>query len=313
MQVTRGTSVALLKKRYRNLSLELHPDKNKAPEAKDEFLRVKHAFDVLVDGEMRKVYDRLGDAGVKVSANAVIDHKYIIIQMLVYYCSSLIFAFFMTFSEPSGDALSMSIFGLVLMLLVEALLVLEEKQIPVWLLPYHTSHDVVSLTHRLFPAYMNGCRCIVGAFYVDSKAMRVEKLGEICDKLKTVSVNAVTIMNEILNKFHSNSSSSSSTSKGGRNMLDGIVSKSDLAARGFFSCANQHIQEKIAANNDLADKAPTECVLQKTSIVQDKNRLRAQYLAADGSFEGFALLRNLGIFIISRYVFRNSFPSSSNY
>ena len=58
------------------------------------------------------MYERLGDAGVKVSAQTVIDHKYIIIQMLVYYASSMIFAFLMTFSESGGDAMITALFGL---------------------------------------------------------------------------------------------------------------------------------------------------------------------------------------------------------
>ncbi len=73
---------------------------------------MKHAFDVLLNPDTRQVYDRLGDAGVKVSAHSVIDHKYIIIQMLVYYSSSMIFAFLMTFAESSGDAMVTSLFGL---------------------------------------------------------------------------------------------------------------------------------------------------------------------------------------------------------
>jgi DnaJ-class molecular chaperone len=101
-----------LKKAYRNLSLELHPDKNKSPTAPEDFRRVKHAFDILTNSEYREVYNRLGDAGAKVAAQTVVDHKYIIIQMLVYYSSSLIFAFLMTFAEPSGDAMSASFFGL---------------------------------------------------------------------------------------------------------------------------------------------------------------------------------------------------------
>ena len=60
-----------LKKAYRNLSLELHPDKNKSPEAPEQFQRVKHAFDVLLNPDTRQIYDRLGDAGVKVSAQTV--------------------------------------------------------------------------------------------------------------------------------------------------------------------------------------------------------------------------------------------------
>ena len=38
---------------------------------------------------MRKIYDRLGDAGVKTSEQSVVDHKHIIIQMLVGYASQV--------------------------------------------------------------------------------------------------------------------------------------------------------------------------------------------------------------------------------
>ena len=85
----------------------------RSPTAPEEFRKVKHAFDVLLNPDTRQVYDRLGDAGVKVTARSVIDHKYIIIQMLVYYSSSVIFTFLMTFAESSGDAMVTSLFGLI--------------------------------------------------------------------------------------------------------------------------------------------------------------------------------------------------------
>lgn len=113
LQIPRGTSDSKLKQKYRQLSLLTHPDKNKAPSAAAEFHRITQAYNVLQDPEKRKVYERLGDAGVKVFAQSAIDHKYIMIQMLVFYASSAIFAFLMTFSEPSGDALGLSAFGLV--------------------------------------------------------------------------------------------------------------------------------------------------------------------------------------------------------
>ena len=110
--MTRSTPTGELKKAYRHLSRELHPDRNHASTAADDFNRVKLAFDVLVDPETRDLYDRLGETAVKASTQSVIDHKYIVIQMFVYYCSSSILAFFMTFSEPSGEALSVSFFAM---------------------------------------------------------------------------------------------------------------------------------------------------------------------------------------------------------
>jgi hypothetical protein len=58
------------------------------------------------------------------------------------------------------------------MLLIEMLLVVQEVQLPVWLFPRCTPHEIVTTLHQLFPAYLNGCRCITGAFYVDQKKHR---------------------------------------------------------------------------------------------------------------------------------------------
>lgn len=96
------TPMSVLKKLHRKLSLELHPDKNKSPTAIEEFRAVDTAFSVLKDNELRRVYEIMGDHGVKIAEKGVVDHRYIITQMLVYYFSSLIFTFLMTFSEPTG-------------------------------------------------------------------------------------------------------------------------------------------------------------------------------------------------------------------
>ena len=112
LNVPRGCSTQSLKKAYRVLSLELHPDKNKAEDAVDKFRVVKHAFDVLSNADFRRAYDMLGENGAKLAAQSVVDLKYIVIQMLVYYASTLVFTFLMTFSESTGDVLGSSIFGL---------------------------------------------------------------------------------------------------------------------------------------------------------------------------------------------------------
>lgn len=110
--VRRFDSGSTIKKAFKRLSLELHPDKNKSPGAVERFRRVKHAYEVLSANDMRSVYDRLGDQGVKVASQSVIDHRYLFLQFIVYYASSAIFAFLMTMSEPSGDAMELSFFSL---------------------------------------------------------------------------------------------------------------------------------------------------------------------------------------------------------
>jgi hypothetical protein len=83
------------------------------------------------------------------------------------------------------------------MLLVEALLVIQEVALPDWFLPQHTPHDVVTTLHRLFPAFMNGCRCVISAFYVDRKAARVEAMEALAASTRDVSLRAVALVRSV--------------------------------------------------------------------------------------------------------------------
>ena len=279
--IPRGTPDSKLKQKYRQLSLKLHPDKNKAPNAAEEFRRVTQAYNVLQDLEKRKVYDKLGDAGVKYHAQAAVDHKYIMIQLLMNYASSVIFAFLMTFSDPSGDALSMSLFALLFMLLVESLLVLEEFQIPTWLLQYYTAHDVVSLLHRLFPALMNGGRSIIGAFQVDRKANRLEVLEALNATTQRVSLLTVGMVQDVLAR------------------QDGALES--VRDEGIMAIALKSSREKVGAATSLT-------ALESSNLIRDPSRLR-RHLKKDESGAFFALVRNIVAYLALRFIFKNSIPS----
>ena len=56
----RTASAAEIKRAYRKLAREFHPDKNKAKGAEDRFKEVNEANEVLSDTEKRKMYDQLG-------------------------------------------------------------------------------------------------------------------------------------------------------------------------------------------------------------------------------------------------------------
>lgn len=63
--VARGASEADLKKAYRKLALQYHPDRNPDdPTAEERFKEVSEAYAVLSDPEKRIRYDRFGHAGV---------------------------------------------------------------------------------------------------------------------------------------------------------------------------------------------------------------------------------------------------------
>src|ERR1700689_1042063 len=64
--VERGASQAELKKAYRGLAQQFHPDKNPDDKtAEDKFKEAANAYQVLSDEEQRAVYDRFGHDGLK--------------------------------------------------------------------------------------------------------------------------------------------------------------------------------------------------------------------------------------------------------
>lgn len=64
--VSRGATDDELKKAFRGLARELHPDLNKHdPEAEEKFKEVAEAYEVLCDRERRATYDRYGHEGLR--------------------------------------------------------------------------------------------------------------------------------------------------------------------------------------------------------------------------------------------------------
>jgi molecular chaperone DnaJ len=64
--VPRTASGDEVKKAYRKLAMQYHPDRNNgSPEAEEKFKEITEAYDVLRDPQKRSVYDRYGEAGLR--------------------------------------------------------------------------------------------------------------------------------------------------------------------------------------------------------------------------------------------------------
>jgi len=58
--VARGVDEKEVKKAYRKLAREYHPDANKGADAESRFKEINQAYQVLRDADKRKLYDQFG-------------------------------------------------------------------------------------------------------------------------------------------------------------------------------------------------------------------------------------------------------------
>ncbi|XP_015123977.1 dnaJ homolog shv-like, partial [Diachasma alloeum] len=66
LELTRSASTHAVKKAYRRLAKERHPDKNKDdPNASQKFQDLSAAYEVLADPEKREMYDKCGEECLK--------------------------------------------------------------------------------------------------------------------------------------------------------------------------------------------------------------------------------------------------------
>ena len=63
--VSRDAGEGEIKKAFRRLARELHPDVSEAPDAEERFKEAVEAYEVLSKSESRELYDRFGHAGLR--------------------------------------------------------------------------------------------------------------------------------------------------------------------------------------------------------------------------------------------------------
>jgi molecular chaperone DnaJ len=64
LNIDRTASREEIKKAYRKLAMEFHPDVNLDEDAEEKFKAIGEAYSVLCDSGKRRIYDRVGKTGL---------------------------------------------------------------------------------------------------------------------------------------------------------------------------------------------------------------------------------------------------------
>jgi len=185
MKVGRSATALEIKRSYKKMSLELHPDKNPSATALDDFATLKNAYDVLMDMDAREVYDRFGPEKLKQKV-AVIDEYKVLVEVAIFYAAWGIMTWMLTLGKHNSNARQWVFTGMIAMLVVEVMMLLKEIELPAWFLPAMTAHELIQLGHNLFPAFLNGCRCIGAYLFVDLDGHQRALLGALHEQNKEV-------------------------------------------------------------------------------------------------------------------------------
>ncbi len=167
---------------------------------------VKSAYDILIDMEKRETYNKLGAAAFSsIRSSRKLDSNDHFLEIGIYYFVNGVLTYLLTLGKQHASARTYSFCALVVMLLLEIMLIGLSKHsggldLPSWLMPQMTEYEIVQMFHRVFPVFMNGCRLVSKAIFVDiekqTRAILVQLLGAqqmMCIQLKSIETEIVKL------------------------------------------------------------------------------------------------------------------------
>jgi len=199
LKVPRNSNIGDIKRQFRKLSVESHPDKNpNDPTAEKRFMLLQKAHDILVNEERREAYDRFGELGLKWSekSDSIIMMGAIssFVTLIMYCISTLV----MTTLSNYGNSRFYAYTGLSFIFALTTLMKFNEFDIYVPFLPYATKAEKCDIFWRFYPSYLSACILIQSVMYVDVELLQTEMLKVILKQNEALLIK-LSALNEKMN------------------------------------------------------------------------------------------------------------------
>ena len=263
LNVNRNSSPLDIKRAYKKLSLQLHPDKNpNDPNASAKFDRVKKAYDVLMDMEFREVYNKFGADGI--NSNKRYDETQFFIELAVFYVTWGIMAYVLTLGKKSSLSRQWTFTGLIVMLVLEiSIMTSRGNPFPSWFFPQNSEYEVVWLMHTLFPALMNGCRSIGGYLYVDLEAQTRQLLLALQEQNKDILLVLRDVQIGVQNV---QANGGGGGGGGGGNRVANAATAPTIALQRVTPTGKiKELQDRLQSSNSTVQQAVTQLKTEKSN------------------------------------------------
>lgn len=176
----------------------------------------------------------------------------------------------------------------------------QETPLPGWFLPDVTPNDLVVAMHRLYPAFMNGCRCITGAFYVDRKAVRVAALDALSNLTKDMTMRVSAVGRALHSQAESRLCAQLGTESNEVDISSDNQSGTDRV--GIMQKQLAEARRRVESTQEGRSGALVSIVTNKVVLIRNPAALRKTDTPGGYSF-GLLLLRDVSVYLLARFLF----------
>jgi hypothetical protein len=191
--VDNNASYSSIKRAFREVALNLHPDQNAAPDAEEQFNLLSFMHDVLHDSGKRDIYNRFG---VYVAPNSVsnsisivdprTDEFDLVMKIAIVFIFWGVLAFVWTIPAAHRAARSWITILLGIIAAVEFFISFTDVAIPEWLpVPgYLTEYELLIFIHTTVPCLLLLCGAISEYCYKDPNLSCMQIISDLIKQQK---------------------------------------------------------------------------------------------------------------------------------
>eukprot|EP00054_Salpingoeca_dolichothecata_P020852 m.132615 g.132615 ORF g.132615 m.132615 type:complete len:324 (-) comp23776_c0_seq2:116-1087(-) len=190
LEVPRSAENRHIKAAYKKKSILLHPDKNPAPDAQEQFIRLKEIYDILIDSRAREAYDKFGPSLLRNSQyEAIINSSGSLFWIHApFYAIMIILVLAVTASTTRAAARFWALLLLFITLVLDLLMRYAEYDFFTGIFPYTTIYEKVQILQAAATFLLNVAYIYSEVTYIDLEHERhqeqLERLELILDYLE---------------------------------------------------------------------------------------------------------------------------------